>query len=172
MGDLERLLVAGLCRILKEDSGIDGVDKVALSAFSYALSERLEAKVKRLREMAIVSGRTTVNIFDTEPLLKQYRTSHLISYLYSRHSRESEEKGDSHKPPTQRQEAVTKQATVRVIKRPPDYTFKRTATRAYRPDDPLGMQRARADQQHHVEEALRRHADREGLFPSFVNYDI
>lgn len=100
-----------------------------------------------LKLMASVSGRTVINIFDSDRILRKYTPQSLINY--ARHSTAS-------KAPDYNSDVRVPEGVLKILKRPADYTYKNTATRAYRPDDPIAHQKSRAEQLHNIEINLRR----------------
>jgi hypothetical protein len=107
--------------------------------------------------MASVSGRTVVNIFDSHPLFLKNSPIQLLEYMQKCSNFPGDEFHDDVRIP---------EGSTKILRRPPDYTFKNSVTRAHRTDDPVAIQKSRAEQLHHVEACIRG-----SLESKYVNYD-
>lgn len=123
----------------------------------------LDNVVDNLKMMASVSGRTVINIFDSDPLLRRQSPQELIAYVHSCPTPIPEEYSSDVGVP---------EGHVRILKRPAEYTYKNTHTKAFRPDDPIAHQKSRAEQLHNIEINLRRrNAQLDTSAPRFVNFE-
>jgi hypothetical protein len=97
--------------------------------------------------MASVSGRTVVNIFDSEPIFKKYSPMELMKFIAAFPLKDNQ----TYKP-----DVAVPVGALKIMKRPPEYTYKNTLIKAYRPDDPVLVQKNRSEQLHSIESNLRR----------------
>lgn len=119
--------------------------------------------VDRVKRMSNISGRTTINVFDSEPIFARYSPLQLLEFM-----KVSPGLAES----SYHNEIVVHEGSVNILKRPLDYTYKDTVTRALRSDDPVAIQKSRAEQLHNVEASIRCRTELFGPEQQkFVNFD-
>ena len=124
----------------------------------------IEDSVGKIKFMASVSGRDFVNIFDFKAILSShYSTRELISFIQKTHPVSFE---------TFKGEIGSPQGVVKVNKKPPEYTYKNTKVKAFRPEDPVAVQKSITQQRHCVEALIRKRLST--FYPNdvkFVNFE-
>lgn len=167
-GEQSKVLLMTICKILADQFRVESASGECLTAFNKVVEQSIYIltlkyigiwkQIGQVKLMTMISGRPVINIFDLKPILISCSISTYCQYINNQQHSQSNIYSANPVP----------NGSIRILKRPAEYTYKCTVTKTLRPDDPFAIQKARSEQQHNIEENLRKSAFTER---KYVNYE-